>query len=363
MEFSEALNEFLSSHGKTLADLSSLTPGPDEPGSSKQSVDPKPSVVHVVDKVANRSYRRLRLFSGRVPVPSGELDFENWRRLARQLLKDESLPDAEKKSRITESLVPPALNLVWAVSDGSPAQEYLACLTRAYGSTSDGDELLTQFRCTYQKGGEKASEYLLRLHTLLTQVVEMDGIAPMDADKALSSQFQRGCLYNDDLLHMLQLRPRDDPPNMLDLLREVRTAEALLEDKADRRKGEAKPVKKATSMVLAASSDGTATKSTPTPTRDDSGEVAELRQAVDRLHRRLDGFFKSPSSTNRRSSPSTPVSSRSPRSIFCYSCGEDGHRMDGCTKPKNPPLVQEKMMARMKTSKDNQGSGNDGGQL
>ena len=49
-------------------------------------------------------------------------------------------------------------------------------IPKAYCSTADGDELLTSFRCTYKKTDEKASEYLLPPYTLLTQVVEVDGI-------------------------------------------------------------------------------------------------------------------------------------------------------------------------------------------
>ncbi|XP_038071903.1 paraneoplastic antigen Ma3 homolog [Patiria miniata] len=353
--FSEALNEFLSGQGKTLEDLKSLGLG-----AEVEEGDGNKPIVHVIDKGSSRSYRRLRLFSGKSPVPSGELDFENWRRLAHQLLKDENIPDGEKKSRITESLVPPALNVVWAVEDGSPAHEYLTCLSRAYGSTADGDELLTNFRCTYQKADEKASDYLLRLHTLLTQVVEMDGINPEDSDKTLCSQFQRGCLYNDPLLSMLQLRAKkDNPPGMLHLLREVRAAEALLEEKSDRRKSESKPLKKVTTMAQTAQD----VKTAPSPAARNGGEVAELRQTVDRLHRRLDGFFKNQPNTPRRPSPSATAPGRNFRSIFCYQCGEDNHRMDSCSKPKNPALVQEKMMLRLSRPKSEQSSENDSGQL
>ena len=363
MEFSEALEEFLSVHGKTVDDLKSLGLGPAEAKTGDVEVDGQgegQKVVHVIDKVSNRSYRRLRLFSGRSPVPSGEVDFENWQRLARQLLRDDSVPDGEKKSRITESLVPPALNVIWAVADGSSAQEYLNCLSRAYGSTADGDELLTSFRCTYQKEGERASEYLLRLYTLLTQAVEMDGIEAADSDKALCSQFQRGCLYNDGLLNMLQLRAKkDNPPSMLVLLREVRAAEALLDEKSDRRKGTGKQ-KTATSLVQAASISNPAKVRTVSASQPhDGGEVAELKQAVDHLHRRLDGLFKSQQRQSPRDRPSaTPR--RYTRQIFCYNCGEDGHRMDVCSNTKNPALVQEKMVARQSHPKS---SGNESGQL
>ena len=364
MEFSEALKEFLTSYGKTMDDLKSLKLVPDDE-SQPEGANNKP-IVQVIEKASSRSYRRLRLFSGKLPVPAGELDFENWRRLAHQLLKDDSVPDSEKKSRITEALVPPALNVVWAVNSDSSAHEYLCCLSRAYGSPADGDELLTNFRCSYQKESEKASEYLMRLHTLLTQVIEAEGIDPDDTDKTLCSQFQRGCLYNDPLLNMLQLRSKkDNPPDMLSLLREVRAAEALLEDKADRRKDEIKRPMKALAKVQTATGEHPDARTTPSAAQSNSGEVTELRQAVDRLHRRLDGFFKSQSNGSRKSSPAaTSVPSRSPRPIFCYNCGEDGHRLGSCTKPKNPPLVQEKMMSRLtKDKKSEQSSGNDSGQL
>ena len=262
MDFLEALEGFLLEQGKTVDDLKSL--------GLTQSVEPKvdsvaeeraqgeaPNVLKVI-KGSDRSYRRLRLFSGKSPVPSGELDFENWRRLAHQLLKDDSVPEREKRSRITESLVPPALNVVWAVADGSSAQEYLDCLARAYGLTADGDELLTSFRCTYQREDEKASEYLLRLHTLLTQVVEMGGVDHDDGDKVLCSQFQRGCIFNDSLLNMLQLQARKaDPPNMLLLIREVRVAENQLEEKTEKRKGSVKAIKRVATMAQAATASAT----------------------------------------------------------------------------------------------------------
>ena len=364
MEFPEALKEFLTTHGKTLEDLrgSLGLAQANKDDSVPEDVGSKPQVVQVTERGPSRSYRRLRLFSGKTPVPAGELDFENWRRLARQLLRDESIPDREKKSRVTESLVPPALNIVWAVEDGSSAQEHVDCLARAYGSTADGDELLTSFRCTYQLEEEKASDYLLRLHTLLTQVIEMGGIEHEECDRVLCSQFQRGCLYNDPLLNTLQLQAKKkDPPGMLVLLREVRAAEALLEEKSDRRKGGPKSSKRVTTMAQTASTSAQEPKIAPSPESRSNNEIQELRQAVDLMTRRLDGFFKSQTQRNY-SNTSTPH--RQPRGdIICYNCGENGHRMDACRSQKNPALVQDKIIARQVKPKRNQSSGNGSGQL
>lgn len=367
MEFSEAFKDFLLAHGKTIDDLKSLGLVP-----AVAAGDNSTNNVHIVDeaKVAqsdpkpsnpSRSYRRLRLFSGRSPVPAGELDFDNWQRLARQLLRDDSIPDGEKKSRLTEALVPPALNVIWAVPDGSSADTYLDCLSRAYGSTADGEELLTTFRCSYQREEEKSSEYLLRIYTLLTQVVEMGGLAAADSDKALCSQFQRGCLYNEALLNMLQLSAKkDSPPPMLVLLREVRAAETLLEEKSDRRKGPAKQ-KRATSFVQTASAPKPVKESPSAASQPQTGgEVEELRQAVDRLHRRLDGLFRSRQDPPARDQVPTAARRYVRRVLFCYNCGEDGHRMDACTNERNPSLVQEKMVSRQSAQRS---SGNGSGQL
>ncbi|XP_033627277.1 paraneoplastic antigen Ma3-like [Asterias rubens] len=225
----------------------------------------------------------------------------------------------------------------------------------AYGLVADGDELLTVFRCDFQREGEKASEYLLRLHTLLTRVVEEGGAAQEECPRLLCSQFQRGCLFNDNLLHTLQLSSRKaNPPQILELLREVRVAESQLEDKLDRKAAHRSPQKKVSVLAIEQ------TVQAPTPASKSTGEVEELRQAVDRLHRRLDGIFKS-TPRAQQGNPSYSGNRQRSQSFFCYNCGEEGHRSSICKSPKNPALVQEKMLTRATASKP-QSSGNDSGQ-
>ncbi len=303
MDFSDALKEFLETQNKSLDDLKGSLGLVEGGESASEAVTDEPKVV--VDKTnSSRSYRRLRLFSGRTPTPTGELDFENWRRLARQLIKDKSVSDGEKRSRVTESLVPPALDVVWAVGEGASASDYLDCLSKAYGSTADGDELLTLFRCEYQKESEKASDYLLRLHTMLTRVIEKGGVDQNSSSKLLCNQFQRGCLYNDHLLHTLQLQnKKTNPPAVLELLREVRVAETQLEEKMGRKAAHRSPPKKVSVMEQTIPTPPTKVMlHTPMAAPSPSSEVEELRQAVDRLHRRLDGLFKSQSNSQRGNS-------------------------------------------------------------
>ena len=49
------------------------------------------------------------MFSGRVPVPPGELPFEIWHQHADQMVEEAPLSDEEKRSRLAECLMPPAL--------------------------------------------------------------------------------------------------------------------------------------------------------------------------------------------------------------------------------------------------------------
>lgn len=56
-------------------------------------------------------YRKLRFFSGKVPIPSGEEDFETWMDQATQALEEWDVPEIQKKQRITESLRGPAADL------------------------------------------------------------------------------------------------------------------------------------------------------------------------------------------------------------------------------------------------------------
>nr|XP_014346965.1 PREDICTED: paraneoplastic antigen Ma1 [Latimeria chalumnae] len=89
----------------------------------------------------------------------------------------------------------------------------------------DGDELFTKFLNTLQNTGEKPSEYLQRLQTLLSGVVKRGGIAPDDSNRQLLKQFCRGC-WDHSFIMKLQLEQKKvSPPSFAELLLLLRAKE------------------------------------------------------------------------------------------------------------------------------------------
>lgn len=117
---------------------------------------------------------------------------------------------------------------------------YLQELDMAYGNVTGGEELYIQFLETHQNSGERASDYLRRLQTLLQEVVESNGVAKRDADSQLLKQFLRGC-WDDMLLTTLHLKepltgtPKRNIP-FSELLFRIRTYEKESQLKEMRRK-------------------------------------------------------------------------------------------------------------------------------
>ena len=110
--------------------------------------------------------RKLRLFSGKVPVPSGEVDFKTWKLIASQLMADRA-SESEKKRTVLGSLLNPALVSIDPVASELSATECIAFLDSLYGSVSSGLELQRRFLVTYQEDKEGASEYLQKLYMLV----------------------------------------------------------------------------------------------------------------------------------------------------------------------------------------------------
>ena len=243
-DFQDALAKLLNEHGKTLADLSPTTHSNPKPNSEAVPSDVQETIVRHVVSSSSIQRRRLRLFSGRTPVPSGELDYEGWRRPAQQLIEDHDLSESERYNRLTESLLPPASDIVWALGKGVTAAQCLEGLEKAYGTTADAEELYLQVCQCFQHDGETASEFLVRLQDRITKAEDRGAVEKLRADSIRTSQFLRGCLYNDALLVALDLRGRKPTPSFVQLLHEVRTEEQKQLEKEERRKAAARPAKK-----------------------------------------------------------------------------------------------------------------------
>ncbi|XP_071789562.1 paraneoplastic antigen Ma1 homolog [Asterias amurensis] len=341
VSFDKALQEFLFNHGKSLDDLKPSVPTSD--GAS-------PPVKHIVTKTAHR--RRLRLFSGKFPVPSGEFDYESWKRPARQLVDDIGVSQSEKLSRLIESLLPPASKIVWALGKYASADECLDGLEKAFGVTADGDELYLKFCDCYQRSGERASDYLTRLQDLLTRVGDAGAVAEERVNNLRCHQFSRGCLYNETLLLQLDLKKRTHPPDFVTLLMEVRQQE---QREWEEEKRAVKSVKCTAAAVAT------------------SDEVLELQETVAALRNQLANERGSTTSKPLDSAPqptrptgaqavhwSKPKPRNARQPPICFNCGQAGHLMGSCSNKTDANLVQKQMAARCKKSVI-PSSGNDGG--
>lgn len=306
---------------------------------------------------------RLKQFSGRLPQPTFEVDYETWRSSVEFCLNDPSIHDSQMVRKIVESLSPPAANIVKSLGPQASPHEYLNLLDSAYATVEDGDELFARFLNNNQNAGEKASDYLQRLHTALSYVVNKGGIASRDFDKQLLKQFCRGC-WNSALLTSLQLEQlRSRPPSFAELLLLLRTEEDKQANKASRMKqhlGLVKP--KAMLNMQAAHMSYTEGNGIPQETevaflamtKDIQRQIAELQVQVAKLSayspekpekKKTTGNTKQKQKTKNtqlEGQLQQITATVKPKPWYCFKCGEDGHIASTCDNMPNPTLVQIK---------------------
>ncbi|XP_063804780.1 paraneoplastic antigen Ma1 homolog [Pseudophryne corroboree] len=179
------------------------------------------------------SYRRLRIFSGIVPVPLGEETYEAWKEAAVQQAEEWQCPDQIKRQRIVESLRGPAMGIIQAARRSNPQatlETYFEVLDYAYGTLEDVGDMTSRFHHTFQEPGEKLSAYLIRIDKLLYKIVDKGGITREEVDGSRMKQLLRGAWTTDFVAQMLRCSAiRETPPTFNDLLKEVKQEEALIE--------------------------------------------------------------------------------------------------------------------------------------
>lgn len=304
------------------------------------------------------SQSRIRTFSGRLPKPNGEVDYDAWRTQVDLLLNDASFSDSQKVRRILESLLSPAADIVKPLGTNALPGAYLTQLESAFGVVEDGEELFATFLGSNQNSGEKPSIYLNRLQSLLTKAISRGGVAPEESDKYLLRQFCRGC-WDQSLIIGLQLEHRKtNPPSFPELLLLLRTEEDRRAAKMDRMKKHLGSTRAAahvhtvlTLPVFGEQPVDTIPKKSDTSSKLEK-EVAELRKQVAQLVQKGKEEFKlePPSSSASKETPlqseSLAVritnSSTQPRPWFCFKCGEEGHIAANCPNEPNPGLVRRK---------------------
>ncbi|KAI5615219.1 hypothetical protein C0J50_8776 [Silurus asotus] len=155
--FNQKLAGLLQAEGKTLDDLRTFFLG-EEPASNQTEAILR-AVSDLLDKTSKPSsehvsYRRLRFFSGTLPTPAGEEQFDHWLEQARVMVEECDCSFKEKKRRLMESLRGPALELVKAVRASNPdvsPEDCIEALEHAFGTAETGDDLYFAFRSLQQQ--------------------------------------------------------------------------------------------------------------------------------------------------------------------------------------------------------------------
>lgn len=304
---------------------------------------------------------KLKSFSGRFPQPNFEVDYDTWRSSVEFCLNDPSISDSQMVRKIVESLSSPAANIVKSLGPQASPKEYLNLLDSAYATVEDGDELFARFLNNNQNAGEKASDYLQRLHTALSYVVNRGGIAVCDSNKQLLKQFCRGC-WNSTLITSLQLEQRkSEPLSFAELLLLLRTEEDKQANKASRMKRHLGfPRPKVMSNMQAAHMPSTEDIDMPEKTEeaflaltsDIKKQIAELQAQVAKLSAcSVAKPVKKKAAEDTRQKPKFVPSEKQlqqitattrPKPWYCFRCGEDGHIASTCSNLPNPTLVQAK---------------------
>lgn len=314
-------------------------------------------VEHIVkndDGAIHVSSQRLRSFSGRVPRPQHESDYEAWRSGVDLLLKDPAVSDLQRSRKILESLLPPAADMVRHLVPETPPNTYLQILDSAYGTVQDGDELYAKFMELFQDAGEKPSAYLQRLQVALNLAVKRGGVPATELNRHLLNQFCRGC-WDNTLISELQLKQRKShPPSFAELLLLLRTEEDREAAKAQRMKQHLGSKAKAGvhAQYATATPEESRVDALTTITQQLAQQLADIQKQLASLtahssqkqpasskptHASRLSNNLNPSKATSRPSQKTPLSR--PKPGYCYNCGEDGHIKPNCDNDPNPSLV------------------------
>lgn len=299
---------------------------------------------------------RLRAFSGKVPRPGNEADYETWRSSVELLLTDPMLSDLNRSRKIVDSLLPPASDFIKHLGSQALPSAYLQLLDSAYGTVEDGDELFAKFMGTLQNAGEKPSN-LHRLQVVLNTATRRGGASADEFDRQLLKQFCRGC-WDDSLIAELQLEQKvKTPPSFAELLLLLRTEEDKQANKAMRMKkhlGTSKqppvpPKQRVWSQLQSACSETKAVDEADLLKK----QIAELQAQIAQLTPQKKSKSKTANpNVNAQTNPApqqplpVPISESQPppkpQPWCCFRCGEDGHVASKCSNEANPTLVATK---------------------
>lgn len=285
---------------------------------------------------------QLRTFSGKLPKPQHEIDYDSWRSQIELLNADPRLAPLHITRRILESLLPPAADLVKNLGANALPSTFLHVLDSAYATVEDGEELFAKFLNTLQDHGEKPSSYLQRLQLVLSTVVKRGGIPAAETNKYLLKQFCRGC-WDNTVINKLQLeQKKDQPPPFSDLLFMLRTEEDRQMAKETLMKKHIPSVKHRANLQTHSTSACSCGNSS------DKSALDELREQMLKLQSQMSALLSKNATSSKsehqqnKQKPKSGQGKKKPKPWFCFKCGQDGHIAPNCSSQPNPSLVEEK---------------------
>lgn len=360
-DFQTKLLSFLQNEGKSIADVKGLL--------NSSSLDVNTALITAINSLVDKcnaapsdtqSYRKLRMFSGVRPTPSGEEEYDAWAEQTTHMLEEWQCSDAIKKQRIVESLKGPAADIIRflrAQNQNATANDYMQALETAFGTTESSSDLLVKFRQTFQSEGEKLSLYLLRLDKMLHCIFRKGGVLLADMNRLRIEQVVRGALPHDMIAMRIRmthkLRP---PPSFNELLKEVREEEDMLQGRND------------TKSAVMSKTVSSVPKSAPESKTD--SEVERLKTELNAIKAEMSNLKVAtvaaaaaqtetkglkPERTNknnfkRNAPPQRQKTNSLQPGIFCYRCGEDGHYMRECDGVENLQKVNKRLIKLTKKS-------------
>lgn len=287
---------------------------------------------------------RLRTFSGKVPRPGHETDYDTWQSGVELILKDPSISDLQRTRFIRDSLLPPAADMVKHLNPDTAPEVYLQQLDSAYGTVQDGDELYAKFLDTYQDTGEKPSTYLQRLQVSLQCAVKRGGVPVRDVNKCLLTQFCRGC-WDNNLIVELQLKQRkNNPLSFAEFLMLLRTEEDQDAAKSVRMKQHLGAKQKVAShaQLVQPEEESNLCAALTTLTKQLTEQMSNIQKQLASLTASRGHGPMAAAQTSKPSRSGNSAKSTSLKPGFCFHCGEDGHIKPQCTNDPNPSLVSAK---------------------
>ncbi|XP_063802622.1 paraneoplastic antigen Ma1 homolog [Pseudophryne corroboree] len=216
---------------------------PKDPPNDSTGETIEPQVETVMDKVVSHferwhykgGYRRLRVFSGILPIPTGEEGYDAWREAAIQHSEEWCCPEHIKKQRIVESLRGPAMGIIHATrrsNSNATLKDYFNALDYSFGTLEDLGDILVRLNQTYQEPSETLTNFIYRIDKILYKLLDKGGIQSSEIDERRLKQLLRGALTTNPVAQRLRCSgPGAKPPTLSELIKDVKLEEVQIENR------------------------------------------------------------------------------------------------------------------------------------